>query len=307
MADVAATLAGWSSTTASNAPAGSTSIGTGLDDNLREIQGVITRGLSHKGADIASANGAIDIGAIEGLMHDITGALAITGFGTVRAGILKVLKFEGAATLTHNATSLILPGGANVTCADGDVGVFISEGSGNWRCLAFQKAAHRPGNTIVISTAQATTSGTAITFSSIPAGVKRITVMLIGVSTNGTASLQIQVGNSGGVENTGYLSGAGGGTAAAYVGPTESTSGFIITGVTGAGDAYHGAITLNLQDAADFRWTAGGQVYETVTANTLYSCAGSKALSAELDRVVLTTTNGTDTFDAGEVNISYEF
>jgi hypothetical protein len=136
MADVAATLAGWSSTTASNSPSGGTSVGTGLDDNLREIQGVVVRGLSHKGSDIASAT-TTDIGAVEGLMHDITGTTTITGLGTVRAGIIKVLKFEGALTLTHNATSLILPGGANITTADGDVAVFISEGSGTWRCVDY--------------------------------------------------------------------------------------------------------------------------------------------------------------------------
>jgi hypothetical protein len=136
MADVAATLADWSSTTASNSPSGVTSVGTGLDDNLREIQGVVVRGLSHKGSDIASAT-TTDIGAVEGLMHDITGTTTIAGLGTVRAGIIKVLKFEGALTLTHNATSLILPGGANITTADGDVAMFISEGSGNWRCVAY--------------------------------------------------------------------------------------------------------------------------------------------------------------------------
>jgi hypothetical protein len=144
LADVASTLAAWSSTDASNSPSGATSIGTGLDDNLRALQGVVVRGLSHKGSDIASVAGTMDIGAVEGLMHDITGALAITGLGTVRAGILKVLKFEGAATLTHNATSLILPGAANIVAADGDVGIFISEGSGNWRCLSFVKASGAP-------------------------------------------------------------------------------------------------------------------------------------------------------------------
>jgi hypothetical protein len=143
MADVAATLAGWSSTTASNSPTGGTSVGTGLDDNLREIQGVVVRGLSHKGSDIASAT-TTDIGAVEGLMHDITGTTTITGLGTVRAGIIKVLKFEGALTLTHNATSLILPGGANITTADGDIGIFISEGSGNWRCVTYIPAATAP-------------------------------------------------------------------------------------------------------------------------------------------------------------------
>lgn len=139
MADVASTLAGWSSTTNSNSPSGSTTTGSGLDDNLREIQGVLVRGLSHKGSDIASAT-TTDLGAVEGLMHDITGTTTITGFGTVRAGIWKIIKFEGALTLTHNATSLILPSGSNITTADGDVGIFISEGSGNWRCLAWLPA-----------------------------------------------------------------------------------------------------------------------------------------------------------------------
>jgi hypothetical protein len=139
MADIAATLAGWSSTTGSNAPSGGTTIGTGLDDNLREIQGVIVRGLSHKGADIASAT-TTDIGAVEGLAHDITGTTTITGLGTVRAGIAKLLQFDGALTLTHNATSLILPGGANITTAAGDVALMFSEGSGNWRCYFYVKA-----------------------------------------------------------------------------------------------------------------------------------------------------------------------
>jgi hypothetical protein len=136
MADVDDTLPEWSSTSASNKPTGATTIGTNLDDNLREVQGVVTRWLSHKGADIASA-GTTDIGAVDGLMHDITGAATVTGLGTIRAGIWKVLKFEGAALLTHNATSLILLTGANRTTVAGDVGIYMSEGSGNWRELCY--------------------------------------------------------------------------------------------------------------------------------------------------------------------------
>lgn len=139
MADVDAALKDWSPTSSNNKPTGATTIGTGLDDNLRELQGAIIRGLSYKGADIASATTA-DLGAIEGLMHDITGTTTITSFGTVRQGLLKVIKFEGALTLTHNATSLIIPGGADITTADGDIAIFISEGSGNWRCVSYFKA-----------------------------------------------------------------------------------------------------------------------------------------------------------------------
>lgn len=143
MADVDDTLAEWSSTTNSNKPTGATTVGTGWDDNLREIQGVIVRGLSHKGADIASA-ATTDLGAVDGLFHDITGTTTITGFGTIRAGIWKVLKFEGALTLTHNATSLIIPGGANITTADGDMLMATSEGSGNWRVNWYVRSNGRP-------------------------------------------------------------------------------------------------------------------------------------------------------------------
>jgi microcystin-dependent protein len=139
MADVSSTFASWSSTTGSNSPQGTATVGNGVDDNLREIQGAVVRGLSHKGADIASSS-TVDLGAVEGKFHDITGTSTISAFGTVRAGIEKVLTFEGALTLTYNATSLILPGGANILTAAGDVATFYSEGSGNWRCTSYQHA-----------------------------------------------------------------------------------------------------------------------------------------------------------------------
>jgi microcystin-dependent protein len=139
MADVAADLKSWSTTASSNSPGGSTAVGTGLDDNLRELQKVVRQDLANKGADIASAS-TTDVGAVAGVMHDITGTTSITSLGTVSAGIWKMLKFEGALTLTHNATSLILPGGTSILTADGDIGIFISEGSGNWRCVGFTSA-----------------------------------------------------------------------------------------------------------------------------------------------------------------------
>jgi microcystin-dependent protein len=139
LADVSSSIASWSASEGSNSPAGTTQLGSGLDENLRMLQAVVVQATSHKGSDIASAS-TTDLGAVAGLFHDITGTTTITGFGTVRAGIWKVLKFEGALTLTHNATSLILPGGGDITTADGDIGIFTSEGSGNWRCLHYQFA-----------------------------------------------------------------------------------------------------------------------------------------------------------------------
>lgn len=95
--------------------------------------------LSVKGADIASAT-TTDLSTATGDFVDITGTTTITGLGTATAGVERTCRFTGILTLTHNATSLILPGGANITTAAGDVGVFRSLGSGNWLCIAFRRA-----------------------------------------------------------------------------------------------------------------------------------------------------------------------
>lgn len=139
MADISTDIAQWSGTAGSNSPTGGTSIGTGLDDNLRAMQAAVVLALNSKGTDKASA-GTVDLSATDGLFHDVTGTTTITAFGTVRAGVWKVLKFEGALTLTHNATSLIIPGGANVITANGDMCMVTSEGSGNWRVNWYVKA-----------------------------------------------------------------------------------------------------------------------------------------------------------------------
>lgn len=92
-----------------------------------------------KAANIASAS-SIDIGAATGDLVHITGTTTITALGTVAAGVERTLVFDGALTFTHNGTSLILPGAANIVTAAGDVAVMRSEGSGNWRCVGYQRA-----------------------------------------------------------------------------------------------------------------------------------------------------------------------
>jgi len=102
-----------------------------------------------KGADIASAT-TTDIGAATGNFLDVTGTTTITGLGTVQAGTQRVVRFTGILTLTHNATSLILPGAANITTAAGDVANLVSLGSGNWRCTAYTRAALVPGTAVAM-------------------------------------------------------------------------------------------------------------------------------------------------------------
>lgn len=89
--------------------------------------------------DVASAT-TCDIGAAASNYVRITGTTTITGLGTIASGVRRKVVFGDILTLTHNATSLILPTGANITTAAGDCAEFESEGSGNWRCTNYQRA-----------------------------------------------------------------------------------------------------------------------------------------------------------------------
>jgi hypothetical protein len=155
---------------------------------------------------------------------------------------------------------------------------------------------------ITSGTAVASTSGTSIDFTSIPSWVRRVTVMLSGVSTSGTSNLQVQVGG-GSVQTSGYLGACG------YISGSPAvlqfTTGFGIANTVGAGSTQHGALTLSLLDSATNTWVASG-VLSISDSNVVFCTSGRKVVTTALDRVRLTTANGTDTFDAGTINILYE-
>jgi len=157
---------------------------------------------------------------------------------------------------------------------------------------------------ITSGTAVASTSGTSIDFTSIPSWVKRITVMFNNVSTSGTSIPIIQIGTSGGIQNTSYSSTGSqinsGGTAA-YA---AQTTGFGIGGNTAAANTKFGLVILSLLDLSTGIWAVSGSVADLGGAQMFV--AGAKTLSGTLDRVRITTVNGTDTFDLGSINILYE-
>jgi hypothetical protein len=157
-------------------------------------------------------------------------------------------------------------------------------------------------NGIASGTAVASTSGTSIDFTGIPSWVKRITVMFNGVSTNGTSNPLIQLGDSGGIEATGYL-GASSSLIAATA-STNYTTGFGIFAALAA-NVFHGSMTITLIDASTNLWAASG-VFGLSNIAATFTIIGNKSLSGTLDRVRITTVNGTDTFDAGSINILYE-
>lgn len=95
-------------------------------------------------ATIASA-ATTDLSTATGEYSIISGNATITALGTMAAGAFRRVVFTGTPILTHNATSLILPGAANIQCAAGDAATFTSLGSGNWRCTSFQQASITPG------------------------------------------------------------------------------------------------------------------------------------------------------------------
>jgi len=151
-------------------------------------------------------------------------------------------------------------------------------------------------------TAVASTSGTSITFSSIPSWVKRITVMLNGVSTNGSSIPQIQIG-AGSVSTSGYSCSAGYASNGAASSVAAATSGMTLSGSSSLSSAYSGIVTITLLGSNIWVFSWSG----TQGTTTFNGGGGSSpTLSGALDRVVLTTVNGTDTFDAGSINIMYE-
>jgi hypothetical protein len=146
---------------------------------------------------------------------------------------------------------------------------------------------------------QATTSGTSWSFTGIPSWATEVEIELIGFSTNSTSNYLVQIGDSGGLETTSYL-GASSGMGGA-VGSTAFTTGFGIS--AGAGTVVtHGKMNISWESGNT--WVAVGWFARSDSAGTVLS-AGSKSLSATLDRVALTTVNGTDTGDAGVARVRY--
>tara|TARA_R100000544_G_scaffold19970_1_gene9666 strand:- start:1107 stop:1748 length:642 start_codon:yes stop_codon:yes gene_type:complete len=176
--------------------------------------------------------------------------------------------------------------------ADGSANQLLkSNGSG---VLSFVDA---PSSGFTQGTEQATTSGTSVTFGSIPAGVDMIVINFVSVSINSTADLLIQIGDAGGIETGSYLS-----TRLTFDGGTvgaNSTSGFLL-GSTQEGAIISGSMSLMLEDAAAYHWVES-HVIKFNTAQMSIG-AGDKALSAELTQLKISG----GTFDAGAINIMYQ-
>ena len=149
-------------------------------------------------AIVASATTA-DIGAATGTHITISGTTTITGFGTVAAGTWRVCTFSGILTLTHNGTSLILPGSANIVTAVGDSLYAVSEGAGNWRVVAYQRASGAP---VSLSTAQVATTYIAdAAVTSVKIAAASVTLAKMGSGSSGTIISYATAGTATAVES----------------------------------------------------------------------------------------------------------
>jgi hypothetical protein len=158
---------------------------------------------------------------------------------------------------------------------------------------------------MVLATAQNTTSSASIDFTGIPSWVKKITVMLNGVSTSGTSTIQIQLGTGVGPTFTasGYLGGSFVMTESVGNASEVNGTGFRLVANMTAAHAYHGIVLLSV--ITGNTWALAGNLNLAGGGRPNLS-SGSVPLAATLTAVRLTTVNGTDTFDAGSINILYE-
>jgi len=212
----------------------------------------------------------------------LSSTLAVAGATNLQAGV--TLGTSTSNTVTLNA--LLSAGGGTGTSGQ----VLKSNGT---------SSAPSWGSAITSGTSQASTSGTTIDFTGIPSGVKRITVMFKGISTSGTSNLIIQIG-SGSFTTSGYSSVCN--QFSSSPGASSSTAGFLIEENRSASATSNGSTIIS--NITGNEWVSSSNFADSQPTISIGS--GSVSLSGTLDRVRITTVNGTDTFDAGSINILYE-
>ena len=245
------------------------------------------------GTSLNVGSGAITGGTIVGTSLNV-GSGAITG-GTIVGTSLNV----GSGAITSGA----------ISCASLNAGSGTIQTTGNAIAATPTLSTHLTPKGYVdgmfsygtLSSVPGGSTAPFLEFTSIPSDVKRITIMLFGVSTNGTSQLAIVLGDSGGYEVTGYIS-----SVSRNGGNTGSTTSFAITEYTAALDGYYGSIVLTRFVPDVNNWILSGSV-NSINDSRVHSSSGIKGLSGSLDRIKVTTVGGVNTFDSGSVNIMYEY
>jgi hypothetical protein len=169
---------------------------------------------------------------------------------------------------------------------------------------AFEDAGGGGGWTLL--TPQASTSGTSIDFTGIPSSATALRVTFDDVSTNGTSPYLIQLGDSGGIETSGYSGYAVTTANAAASAGNGVGNGHVIGNTITASNIQCGLAEFQLSNLSNNQWTSTSVLTEDASTGFSAQGASTKSLTATLDRVRITTSNGSDAFDAGELNVCYQ-
>jgi hypothetical protein len=246
-------------------------------------------------SDVANATTARGnlTAAKSGANSDITSLTACTTITGLTTPLTVAQGGTGASTLTANNVLLGNGTSAPQVVAPSTSGNVLTSNGTTWTSAA-------GANPLTSGTAVASTSGTSIDFTSIPSWVKRVTVLFRGVSTNGTSDYLIQIG-AGSPTTTGYTGSAS--VITTGVATSNFTTGFGVYNNIGAGTVIDGSVTISAFGSNV--WIASGVTAITSAIGTMPT-GGAVTLGGTLDRIRITTVNGTDTFDAGSINILYE-
>lgn len=252
-----------------------------------------------EGAAVASAT-STDIWGTDGNTKHITGTTTITGFGTApRVGADRWVIFDGILTLTHGA-NLNLPGAADITTAAGDFARVYADTTTQFDVQYFRA----DGTAVVapdphVTGTEQNLSGATVDFTGISADAKRITLMIDRASiASGTRGLGVQIGDSGGIEATGYNGVVSDEAGSATAWSTEAS--IENSGVNTS--SFSGTVWFTLMDAGTNKWHISSIIAES--AGGTFISGGSKALTATLDRIRILTTP--IALNAGTANILVE-
>ena len=275
----------------------------GINNAIRGLASIVKRAVGSQGSAVASA-ATTAIGAPgTALYTKITGTSAINSFGTVAAGTLRILEFEGALTLTHNATSLILPGAANITTRAGDVALFISEGSGNWRCLAFTESAGRSGMDLLAVQTASSNAQIDFVLTSYASSYRAYKLVLTGVvlaTDNQSLTMEFST-NGGSAFDTGasdyayvFTSASEAGTSAVNADNANSNIALLTGGSNIAARAISGDVTIfNSSNAAEHTKAQYDMTYVSAAGNTIrINGAGRRLIAQDTDAIRLRAGSG---------------
>jgi hypothetical protein len=279
---------------------GNVGIGVTSPSTKLDVDGALTlRAVGGEGGQLTFLNTG---NASTGLTIDVSTANVGRIFSSNNNSSLQIGQFAGTGGVINFYTS----GTERLRIAsNGQIGIGGANYGTSGQVLTSGGASAAPSwqtaSGISIGTAVASTSGTAIDFTGIPSGVKKVTVMLNGVSTSGVSNILFQLGTSGGVESTEY-SAASTRFGITALASANYNNGFGLNLSTST-ETYSGSIIIS--SFGSNTWTAQGVFAFPSGSTYTFITSGVKTLSSVLDRVRITSATP-DTFDAGTVNILYE-